>query len=501
MDQLGAAAVGDRVQFTDTDKKAGIYNGNAGTITALDETTGRLRAALDMPANGKNREVAWSAAEFPGFRHGYAGTIYKGQGKTLDHTYLYHSHHWRRAASYVALTRQRQSAQVFVARETVRDTRELAWQMVRGEIKAASIAWATREEVADRQAEREPRERAGPRSTAPDDNLRTKVRDALQRREASEQRAAEFWQNSAAAVRSPAHDPLTDKVGAASEKRQRQAEEFWRSTIASAEPMPDSLAAKVRAALEVRQQQAESPAPEWLIPPHVSRDGGDSLGRGLDPAGIAAAVAADERVQQARSEPWHHLERACREPHMAQARLNELARAEGWTEAAARIDGAHEQLGRLRGHDGMFAGPSAQLERAYAIIAARSLGDSLRRIAEAERPAERQYREDVTAQLQRDRVGVPKLSAEAASVLEAVHAARTEQPGESWYVAATRDQPAVARAWEAGRRNPTIAAEIDRFEKAAEHRLGGEEGVSAFLRNAHQGRPTMPGVEPDKGIR
>jgi Ti-type conjugative transfer relaxase TraA len=113
-------AVGDRVQFTDTDKKAGIYNGNAGTITTIDGHTGRLRAVLDAPANGKGREVVWSAAEFSGFRHGYAGTIYKGQGKTLDHTYLYHTHHWRSAASYVALTRQRESAQVFVARATAR---------------------------------------------------------------------------------------------------------------------------------------------------------------------------------------------------------------------------------------------------------------------------------------------------------------------------------------------------------------------------------------------
>jgi ATP-dependent exoDNAse (exonuclease V) alpha subunit len=32
--------------------------------------------------------VTWSANEFEGFRHGYAGTIYKAQGKTLDRTYL-----------------------------------------------------------------------------------------------------------------------------------------------------------------------------------------------------------------------------------------------------------------------------------------------------------------------------------------------------------------------------------------------------------------------------
>ncbi len=69
-----------------------------------------------------------AAAEFEGFRHGYTGTIYKGQGKTLDHTYLLHTHHWRAAASYVALTRQRESAQVFVAEDTARDAQQFARQ-------------------------------------------------------------------------------------------------------------------------------------------------------------------------------------------------------------------------------------------------------------------------------------------------------------------------------------------------------------------------------------
>ncbi len=120
----GAAefAIGDRVQFTETLKAARLYNSNVGTITGIDERTGQITARLDA-AHGAGRDVTWSAAEFAGFRHGYAGTIYKGQGKTLDRTYLYHTEHWRSAASYVALTRQRESAQVFVARETARDTR------------------------------------------------------------------------------------------------------------------------------------------------------------------------------------------------------------------------------------------------------------------------------------------------------------------------------------------------------------------------------------------
>jgi ATP-dependent exoDNAse (exonuclease V) alpha subunit len=69
-----------------------------------------IRARLDAATGQPGREVVWSASEFAGFRRGYAGTIYKGQGRTLGHTHLYHTHHWRSAASYVALTRQRESA-------------------------------------------------------------------------------------------------------------------------------------------------------------------------------------------------------------------------------------------------------------------------------------------------------------------------------------------------------------------------------------------------------
>jgi hypothetical protein len=47
----------------------------------------------------------------------------------------------------VALTRQRESAKVFAALETARDTRQLARQIGRAEIKAASIAYATADEL------------------------------------------------------------------------------------------------------------------------------------------------------------------------------------------------------------------------------------------------------------------------------------------------------------------------------------------------------------------
>jgi Ti-type conjugative transfer relaxase TraA len=182
-------AVGDRVQFTETLKAAGLYNGHVGTITGLDLESGRIAARLD---NG--REVAWSAEDFWGFRHGYAGTIYKGQGKTLDHTYLYHTTHWRRAASYVALTRQRETAQVFVARETASDTGELARQMARDDIKSASLAWKAREET-----------------TAPERTLRE---DARADRVGPEWADRAMTKEDAARLLSPAYAKASDAVAA-----------------------------------------------------------------------------------------------------------------------------------------------------------------------------------------------------------------------------------------------------------------------------------------------
>lgn len=144
-----------------------------------------------------------------------------------------------------------------------------------------------------------------------------------------------------------------------------------------------------------------------------------------------------------------------------------------------------DELGRLRGREGFFASRFAQRDRAHAMLAAPVVGHSLIRIAEAEQRAAREYREAVTAQLTRDAVGIPKLSAAATAVLESVLAARAERSGDPW-LARSSDRAAVAQAWETGQRNPAVAAEIDRFEQAAEQRLG-PEGIGEALRSVSGG--------------
>ncbi|TLU70681.1 MobA/MobL protein [Lichenicoccus roseus] len=437
----GAAdfAVGDRVQFTDTDKKRHIYNGNAGVITGIDARTGQVTARLDAAAGAAGREVTWAAAEFEGFRHGYAGTIYKGQGKTLDHTYLLHTHHWRAAASYVALTRQRESAQVFVAEDTARDAHQLARQMGRGEVRAASVAWATVDEL----------------------------RPELRPRDEEKQKAAEPVRRDQAP-----NAPLSER---------EQVRAFWDRTAAAGVAARTGTPARVQAQAG---QDTPGAGEGWLIPPRVSPDGRDSLGRGTSAGEIAAVVAADKAVQREREARWSYLQGAYRDPHAARAALDELVKSQGWTSAAARTAADPFQLGELRGKEGFFAGMKARAEREAAQRAAGAIGPSLERIGEDEARAERTYRTGVDAQRAADATGIPRLSTAAEAAIGVV--------------AAAPDEKARAGTWWAVQADERVASELRTFSAAVEQRFG-EEGVRAMLRaDGRAGAVTAGSITPEQ---
>ncbi|MBX4967861.1 AAA family ATPase [Rhizobium binae] len=105
-----SVAIGDRLQLTGTDKPRGLYKGRIGTVQSIDGTHLTVR-------QDDGRDITFDTAAFKGFSHGYAGTIHRGQGKTLDQTYLLHTDHWRANISYVALTRHRDRTGLFVASE------------------------------------------------------------------------------------------------------------------------------------------------------------------------------------------------------------------------------------------------------------------------------------------------------------------------------------------------------------------------------------------------
>ncbi|MCA0248241.1 MAG: Ti-type conjugative transfer relaxase TraA [Proteobacteria bacterium] len=110
-------SAGDRVVFLENSSGLGVKNGMLGTVTALDE--GQLIVAVD----GKSKPVQVAMAEYKAIDHGYATTIHKNQGATVDRSFVLASRSMDRHLTYVALTRHRESAQLYAGREDFTDRR------------------------------------------------------------------------------------------------------------------------------------------------------------------------------------------------------------------------------------------------------------------------------------------------------------------------------------------------------------------------------------------
>jgi Ti-type conjugative transfer relaxase TraA len=508
-----AFAVGDRVQFTDTDKKLRIYNGNVGTITFIDPSTGQMAAKLDA-AGRDGREVQWTAADFEGFRHGYAGTIYKGQGKTLDRTYLYHTEHWRSAASYVALTRQRESAEVFVAKETAGDAGQLAKQMARGEVRAASVAWLSREELDQqraRQPEREPerdRERTRRAPERDDDKLRRQVRDALtykQRTEGSLPQVEALLSPGGRVFLAGLHGKIDRQFrGTGAERDQLKLHAARELAGREAREGPVSReAAEQQVAAWTKDARTAERAPTPMLPAwrDPTGQGRDSLGRSTSPEELArVASQAPAAVREVEAQK-NYLRGAYRDPDQAGDALDKLIEKSGRDlRAAARTlrEEGPEVLGSLRGREGWLASRTAQDDRARAKSAAAAIGGSLDREAAARDAAVSHHTSEVERQRARDATEVPGLSPAALDTLKAVQmaglTAEIPREGERYDARQRRKEELVSAAWREGRADPRVANELDGFLTAASDRLG-EEGMRDASRAASSGRRMeLPGV-------
>jgi Ti-type conjugative transfer relaxase TraA len=121
-------AVGDRLYFLRNEKSLGVKNGSLGSIEAVQE--GIVQVKLD----GRDTRVAVDTRFYKDLDYGYAATVYKAQGSTVDRAYLLATPHYDRHATYVALSRHRESAAVFYAAEDFGLMPENAAQ--RGEVRA-----------------------------------------------------------------------------------------------------------------------------------------------------------------------------------------------------------------------------------------------------------------------------------------------------------------------------------------------------------------------------
>jgi len=101
---------------------------------------GRLVVRLDSAKGpGQGRAVSVSMADYAAVDHGYATTIHKAQGATVDRAYVLASGTMDRHLTYVAMTRHRDEAQLYASREEFRAEGALSARLSRSQAKETTL--------------------------------------------------------------------------------------------------------------------------------------------------------------------------------------------------------------------------------------------------------------------------------------------------------------------------------------------------------------------------
>ena len=98
-------AAGDRIMFLRNERSLGVKNGTLGTLERLEGSS--LTVRLD-----DQRAVRFDLKDYAHVDHGYAATIHKAQGVTVDRAHVLASGHLDRHAAYVGLTRHREGVKL-----------------------------------------------------------------------------------------------------------------------------------------------------------------------------------------------------------------------------------------------------------------------------------------------------------------------------------------------------------------------------------------------------
>jgi hypothetical protein len=103
-------ASGDRVMFLQNERGLGVKNGTLGTVEQVSAQTMTVQTDDD-------RSVRFDFKDYNRIDHGYAATIHKAQGMTVDRTHVLATPGMDAHGSYVALSRHRDGVELHYGRD------------------------------------------------------------------------------------------------------------------------------------------------------------------------------------------------------------------------------------------------------------------------------------------------------------------------------------------------------------------------------------------------
>ena len=142
---------GDRLMFLKNNRELAVKNGSLGTVTEV--TSGAIAVRLD---GRERREVEFRLADYSALEYGYAATIHKAQGTTVERAFVLATPGMDRHLAYVAMTRHREQAEIYASREDFKDFEALKQRLSRERLKDTTLDYAVRRglEISHGSAER-----------------------------------------------------------------------------------------------------------------------------------------------------------------------------------------------------------------------------------------------------------------------------------------------------------------------------------------------------------
>jgi Ti-type conjugative transfer relaxase TraA len=132
-------AAGDRVMFLKNDRDLGVKNGTLGSVAEVNRTS--MRVQLE---GAERREIRFMLADYAALDYGYAATVHKAQGATLDRTFLLATPGMDRHLAYVGMTRHREDVEVYAGRDDFKTFDGLKERLSRARPKDSTLDYARR---------------------------------------------------------------------------------------------------------------------------------------------------------------------------------------------------------------------------------------------------------------------------------------------------------------------------------------------------------------------
>jgi Ti-type conjugative transfer relaxase TraA len=136
-------ASGDRVMFLQNERGLGVKNGTLGTVEQVSARSMSVRT-------DDGRGVSFDLKDYDRIDHGYAATIHKAQGMTVDRTHVLATPGLDAHGSYVALSRHRDGMDLHYGRDDFADANRLVRTLSRDRAKDMASDYEPAQSYAER---------------------------------------------------------------------------------------------------------------------------------------------------------------------------------------------------------------------------------------------------------------------------------------------------------------------------------------------------------------